>query len=118
MTSLYGIRKQQLHNKLNSILHAFVDTYQNDIVNYYLEIFNSNIEVNILRTAFRTNGVVLRGKEIPWNDLGAKAFTTYYALFSKKDPTIYKSYNYLEDWNTAVVYSLSRQILYDKGLLV
>ncbi|WP_158795909.1 hypothetical protein [Pedobacter sp. L105] len=117
LVSLYGIRRKSLDEKFNQILQAFFDTHQKDIVNYYLEIFHSQIEINILGTSFRQSGVVLNGKEVAWNDLGHKAYYSYYALYAKSEPTNYRSYNYLNDWNTAVVYSFSRQILADKGLL-
>ncbi|MDB5119360.1 MAG: hypothetical protein JWN56_578 [Sphingobacteriales bacterium] len=117
LISLYGIRKTALFKKFNQILNAFFDTHHKDIVGYYLEIFESGIQVNILETAFRQSGVVINENEVSWEDLGTKTYATYYALFSKKDPTIYKSFSYLNDWNSAVVYSFSKQVLSEKGLL-
>jgi len=36
-------------------------------------------------------------------------------MFSKSDPNYYRAFEYLNDWNTAILYSVSRQILKEKG---
>ena len=43
-------------------------------------------------------------------------YSTYYAIFSKSNPSIYKTFEFLTDWNTGILYGLSRKILMDKGL--
>ena len=117
LVSLYGIRRASLFRKFNQILRVYFETHHKDIVRCYLEIFESGVQVNILGTAFHQSGVVINGKEVCWEDLGTKTYATYYALYSKKDASIYKSFSYLNDWNTAVVFSFSKQILVEKGLL-
>lgn len=116
LISLYWIKRKTLRDKFYQILKAYFQTHHKDIVNYYLELFNSQIEVNILETKFRVESIVLKGREIKWEDLGARNYATYYALFSKATPTIYQSYNYLNDWNASVIYSLSQTILSSKNL--
>jgi hypothetical protein len=41
---------------------------------------------------------------------------TIFALFSKSNPKVYKAYSYLNDWNSAVVFTLYKRLLADKGL--
>lgn len=110
-TSLYSIRKKQLHEKYLDILNALFNPHQEDILNRYIDSFNKNSFVEILGTTFKINTVILNNHEIPYNDLGFREYTGYYALFSKNNPQIYKSYNYLKDWNSAVVYSISKRLL-------
>ncbi|MBE9598417.1 hypothetical protein [Pedobacter sp. MC2016-24] len=112
-TSLYGIRGKQLHEKYVSILNALFNTHQEDIINRHIESFNGNSFVEILGTTFNTEGVILNGTDIRYGDLGFKEYKGYYALFSKSNPKLYKAYSYLKDWNSAVVYSLSKQLLAD-----
>lgn len=110
-TSLYGIRSEQLHEKYVSILNALFNTHQEDIINRHIESFNRNSFVEILGTSFKTEKVTLNGINILYDDLGFKEYKGYYALFSKNNPKLYKTYSYLKDWNSAVVYSLSKQLL-------
>ncbi|WP_316834328.1 hypothetical protein [Pedobacter nutrimenti] len=111
MTSFYGIGKQALDEKYCQIINTFMDTHYNDIVNRAIEVFNSEGKFEVLETSFEKEGVVIKGKHVPLEDVGTKAYRTYYALFSKNDPKIYKSYNYMDDWNAILVYTLSRRIL-------
>lgn len=110
-TSLYGIRRKLLHEKYVSILNTLFNTHQEDIINRHIESFNRISFVEILGTTFKTDGVTLNGNNIPYDDLGFKEYKDYYALFSKSNPKLYKAYSYLKDWNSAVVYSISKQLL-------
>ncbi|WGQ10825.1 hypothetical protein QG516_04045 [Pedobacter gandavensis] len=110
-TSLYGIRAKQLHEKHLSILSALFNTHQEDIINRYVESFNRNSFVEILGTTFKTDSVTLNGNNILYDNLGFKEYKGYYTLFSKSNPKIYKAYSYLKDWNSAVVYSMSKHLL-------
>ena len=58
-------------------------------------------------------GIILdkKAQNIPWNDLRTKKNSRYYTIFSKENPDNYKAFYYLDDWNTAVLYSVSRYIL-------
>ncbi|WP_214226159.1 hypothetical protein [Pedobacter sp. B4-66] len=110
-TSLYGIRNKKLYEKYMSILNVLFSTHQEDIINRHIESFNRNSLVEILGTTFKTEGVTLNGNNILYDDLGFKEYKGSYALFSKSNPKIYKVYSYLKDWNSAVVYSISKQLL-------
>lgn len=114
-TSLYGIRGKQLYEKYVGILNALFNTHQEDIINRHIESFNSTSLVKILGTTFKANTVTLNGNDIPYDDLGFQEYKTYYALFSKSNPKVYKAYSYLKDWNSAVVYSISKQLLANAG---
>jgi hypothetical protein len=110
-TSLYGIRRKQLHEKYVSILNSLFNTHQDDIINRHIESFNRISFVEIQDTTFKTDVVKLNGNNISYIDLGFKEYEGYFALFSKSNPKLYKTYSYLKDWNSAVVYSMSKQLL-------
>lgn len=111
-TSLYSIRKKELHKRYIDILNALFNTHQENIINRYIDSFNKNSFVEILGTTFKSDTVIfIKDHEIPYSDLGFREYIGYYALFSKSNPKIYKSYNYLKDWNSSVVYTISKLLL-------
>ncbi|MHA4847648.1 hypothetical protein ACX0G7_26010 [Flavitalea antarctica] len=64
-----------------------------------------------------------RGIELPkqkklllWADVGTQLYSTYYAIYSKSKPDVYQSFEFLDDWNTGVVYSLVETILQTSGV--
>lgn len=116
-TTLYGIRKKELGKKYTDIVTAFLDLYQDDLVNRYIHLFNAKLEVEILETLFTDDFVSLNNHKISYEYLGIKEYSSYYALYSKRIPKIYKSYSYLKDWNAIVVYGLAKQLLISKGFL-
>jgi hypothetical protein len=118
LKSVYGINKKQLTDKYSRILNALHDQYFDDLIRQYLRKHTDLQDFDILGIIFRQDGVLIdqKSKLIPWEDLGTKSYSTYYAVFAKSDPAIYKAFEYLNDWNTGVLYSVSREILKSKSL--
>jgi hypothetical protein len=118
LKSLYGVRKKQLLEKYVKIVSHLYDQYFNDISRDYLDKFLAGESVSILGVEFTAGGVILNKKIglIRWEDLETRSYWSYYTLSSKLDSTKYKAYVYLEDWNTGVLYTVSREILKGKGL--
>lgn len=119
LKSLYGIRKKTLAEKYRVIVKALLENYINEIIQSFINLFKSKIDFDLLGITFTQQGIILEKKTqyIPWNDLGTKNYSRYYALFSKTNTNNYKVFYYLEDWNTSVLYSVSRYILKSKKLL-
>lgn len=119
LKSLYRIRIKKLEEKYKIILNALFKNYINDISLTYIKMFNDITDFSILGVMFSQSGIQLDKKSdiISWLDLGTKNYNTYYSLFSKSDPKKYKLFYYLSDWNTVVLYSVSRSILKAKKLL-
>ena len=118
LKSFYGVNKKTLTEKYSTIVNSLYDIYFDDITRNYLQQYSDSIDFDILGINFRSDGVLM-GKNsdlIPWEDLGTKFYTTYYAVFSKSNPTVYKAFEYLNDWNTGILYSVSRGILRSKNL--
>jgi hypothetical protein len=117
LKSLYGINRKKLTEKYVSIVSALYDHILDNISRNYLNQFAGSMEFELLGVTFKSSGLLFNNKNqlIDWEDLGTKNYSTYYALFSKSDPGFHKTFEYLTDWNTGILYSVSRQILKDKG---
>jgi hypothetical protein len=117
LKSLYGINRKKLTEKYVVIVNALYNNIFENIAKKYLNQFANSIEFEILGVNFKSSGAYFNDKRklIEWKDMGTKNYSTYYALFSKSDPTFHKTFEYLIDWNTGILYSVSRQILKDKG---
>ncbi|HSV10057.1 MAG TPA: hypothetical protein VLI68_04765 [Hanamia sp.] len=118
LKSVYRVRRVYLGKKFKEIVEAILANYINDISKDYFQRFKNKNEFNILGNIFKQEGIVLDKTVdiIPWTDLGTKNYLTYYSLFSKANPNLYRSFTYLLDWNTIVLYSVSRSILKQKGI--
>lgn len=119
LKSVYGIRKKILGEKYRAIVNALFENYFNFVTQSFINLFENQVDFDILGITFTQEGILLDKKSqiIPWEDLGTKNYSRYYAIFSKENRNNYKALYYLEDWNTAVLYSVSRYILKAKKLL-
>ena len=119
LKSVYGIRKKVLGEKYRAIVNALFENYFNFVTQSFINLFENQVDFDILGITFTQEGILLDKKSqiIPWEDLGTKNYSRYYAIFSKENRNNYKALYYLEDWNTAVLYSVSRYILKAKKLL-
>lgn len=118
LKSLYGINKKVIGKQYLAIVNAIADNYFDDIARSYLKQFENNEPFKVEDVYFNTEGLSWN-KNMPlikWDDVGTKAYRTYYSIFSKSNPTIYKTFECLTDWNTGMIYSVSRSILMGKGL--
>ena len=116
MRSAYRVRRIHLGKKFKQIVEAIFDNYINDISKDYLQRFYNNIEFDLLGNTFKKEGVIFNKATeiIPWSDLGTKNYYSYYALFSKAEPNINRTFTYLLDWNTIVLFTVTRSILKSK----
>ena len=116
--SLYGIRKKELTQKYSSIVKALYGYYMDEIILKYLNQFSNKEQFEIAGVIFNTDGVIFNEKigVVTWFDLGTRTYYNYYTLYSMQQPAKYKAFEYINDWNTAILYSVSRQILKDKNL--
>jgi hypothetical protein len=118
LKSIYGINKKKLGEKYASILNALYDNYFDKLSMSYLNLFNNHRSFEILNVRFDQNGITLIDKKaaISWDDVGTRSYSTYYSIFAKANPDVYQIFEFLSEWNTGILYSVSRQILKDKGL--
>jgi hypothetical protein len=64
------------------------------------------------------NGIIKEEpKTIPWEEVRTRDYRNYFAIYSIENPTnINRGYNYKDDWNTGVLYSVVRTILNTKKI--
>jgi hypothetical protein len=117
LKSIYGIRKKEIGEKYLQIVKYLYDQYFNSIALEYLEKHDKAEEFEILGVVFIAEGIVLKDNIglVNWENLETRSYHTYYAIYSKLDPIKYNAFEYLNDWNTGVLYSVSRGILKNKG---
>jgi hypothetical protein len=113
LKSIYRINKKKLGQKYKIIVEALFENFFNDMSNSFIKNFYDGIEFDLAGIKFKKEGILIDKKSeiISWEDLGTKNYSTYYFMFSKSNPNKYKAVNYLTDWNTSVLYSVSRTIL-------
>ena len=109
--SLYGIRNKDLWHKYSRIMNALSCSHHEDIFDRYMELYHKTSSIALLGTQFGSNSVTFGKEEVLYNDLEFREYDTYFALCSKSNPNIYKSYSYLKDWNAAIVYSIAKRIV-------
>ena len=83
----------------------------------YLKQFSEQTAFNLLGNTFNNEGIILSNSKdlIVWEELGSKSYLTYYSVFSKKNPNIYRSFNYISEWNVAVLQTVTNAILTSKN---
>ena len=118
LVSLFGINSKKIIAAYSEIINLLYKYYFIDLVKYYLDLFANNVDFNISGLIFTNKGVQFSDKNeiISWDDIGTKDYISYYAVFSKKDNYNYKGFSYWDDWNTTIIYSITRTILHRKQL--
>ena len=117
--SAYGIRKKQLYKKYSIIIEALWENYMHDVAETFINFYRNKIDFDLLGILFSRAGIQFTQQSdlIPWEDIGTKNYSRYYAIFSKEDPNNYIAFNYLEDWNTGILHAVTRYILNEKKLI-
>ncbi len=115
--SFYGIRRTEYHHLYAEILNKLWDFYFRDIANDFLTQFWNDQEFTICNVIFSKYGLKLSAavnlnEHIPWEKVKIRDYKTYFAIYSTEDPSkINKSFNYLADWNTDILNSVTKTIL-------
>ncbi|HEY2726489.1 MAG TPA: hypothetical protein VGI61_04915, partial [Parafilimonas sp.] len=118
MTSVYKINIKKLHAKYKSLLNIILEYYASEMVGQYLKLFNYKQPFSILNVHFGQLGIVLNDKyNIEWNNIDVRTYTRYVAISTKIKSDIYKAFDYIEEWNTLVLYNVLRLILKNKNLI-
>jgi uncharacterized protein (DUF433 family) len=121
--TFYGINKNELWGKYTTILDKIWNYYFSEITNEYLEKFYSGQTILIAGVKISPDNVVIKStagfkeKEVAinWDDLGAKDYETYFALYSKADSAnINCGFKYKDIWNAWVLQSFISTVLKQK----
>jgi hypothetical protein len=122
--TFYGINKTELWKKYVTILDKIWDYYFSEITDEYLKQLSSGQTVVIADVKISPDNVVIKStagfneKEvtISWDDLGAKNYQTYFALYSKTDSAnVNCGFKYKDVWNAWVLQSFISTVLKQKA---
>lgn len=123
--SYLGRKREILHSLYAEIVDGLWDYYFIHIINDFLEKYNIGEEFSIGDVLFNTDFIelsvsgVFRQKRIivPWEKVRTKNYYTYFSIYSTDNAAEINSvYNYMDDWNVSVLYSVIRYILQNKGI--
>ncbi|MFH6995150.1 hypothetical protein [Flavobacterium sp. FlaQc-48] len=123
--SYFGHKKEILHKQYSQIVDNLWDYYFADIINDFINIYNDGREFTIGDVHFSKEGISLNVSGIfnekriyiLWENVRTKNYHTYFSIYSAENPqNINRGYNYHQDWNVSVLYSVIRTILRNKGI--
>lgn len=113
--TFYGINKKSLNDKYSLLIDHLFDFHYEERVKSNLNEFYDGNDVEIAQVVYNQSGVCLDAKNkaemIEWGDLFSKSYFDYYALASVKNPTIYRTFNYLKEWDAVLIYSFTKSVL-------
>ena len=117
--SPFGINREKLDGQYSSIINLIYHNYLSDLQDHYMDLFENNMDFVIGDLIFTPSGLHFRKKDsiVAWEDVGTKDYRGDYCVFSLKDPNYYRVFSYEEDWNTILIFAVTRQILVNKNLL-
>jgi hypothetical protein len=113
LKSIYRIRRKLLADKYVNIVNTLFLHYFNAISRRYVKLIQENQPFDILGVNINSEGVLFDQKigRISWDYLGTRRYRRYYTLFSETDPNKYRAFEYLDQWNAAVLHSVIETIL-------
>lgn len=123
--SYFGRKRKILHTLYNEILDALWEFYFSEMINNFIEKHENGEEFSIGDVQFNKDNISLNVSgifkqnrmSIPWEKVRTRNYHRYFSIYSEENPSeVNRGYNYLEDWNTAVLYSVLRTILRDKKI--
>ena len=106
-----------MSDKYAQIITTLYDNFFDDIARQYLTEFDNHNDFELGGLLFSQKGLSFDKNStiIPWENIETSSYWTYYTIYPKTDPNAYKAFEYLHDWNARTVYSVSRQVLKNKG---
>lgn len=118
-TVLYGIGRKKADGIYSSVVNILFENFFSEISEQYINAFFRNEEVALLGVKLTSKGLVLREKTdpVPWEDIGIRNYWSYCTIIVISNPSVYRSFTYLSDWNAIVLYSIMKYILKSKNLL-
>ena len=113
LKSIYRVRRQLLANKYGTVRNALFQYYFHDITRQYLKLFQDDQPFEILGVSINSDGVLFDKKvgRISWDYVGTRRYRTYFTLVAESDPSQYKAFMPLHDWNAGALYGVIQLIL-------
>lgn len=123
--SYLGRKRDILHKQYAEIVDGLWDYYFSDIINELINRYNDGKEFTIGDVHFTKENISLnisgifnqKRVSIPWENVRTKNYYTYFSIYSVENPQdLNRGYNYHQDWNVSVLYSVVRTILKNKEI--
>jgi hypothetical protein len=115
LRSIYGVRKKKLADKYRQIYNALHNAYFNDLGLHYIRLVNDRLPFHLAGVMITADGIEdSKIGALPWNSIGLRAYTSYFAIFDKSDPSKYHAFDYGIEWNAVLLYSVLEYILREK----
>jgi hypothetical protein len=123
--SYFGCKKDILHKQYAEIVDGLWDYYFADIINEFINMYNDGKEFTIGDVKFTKENISLnisgifnqKRINIVWENVRTKNYYNYFSIYSiENSQDINRGYNYHQDWNTSVLYSVIRTILRNKEI--
>lgn len=120
----FGIKKYECHEIYANMLNSLWGLYFENISHSFIKEFEAGESFFIGDVNINPEGVIIsvskllkqEKKLIPWNDVAVRKYKTYISIYSKENPLDYnRGYSYKEDWNTFVLYSVTKYIIENKN---
>jgi hypothetical protein len=111
---------KQRHELFNDILEALYTYHFNAIIANYVSLYTAKTQFSIGNVIFSEHGITIQSNAslkvrdifIAWDKIRTKNYYTYFAIYSADDPrNINSAHNYLEDWNSGLLYSIVGSIV-------
>lgn len=104
--SLYRRKLNEKHKLFCTIVDEFWNYYLDDILDQYIQRFNSNEEFILGGIFFKNTCIQFDKKEILYSDLAIKKYHHYMVIYSKEDQYKNKMLYFLKDDNAILVSTL------------
>jgi hypothetical protein len=119
-TNYFGNKKQESFRKYAAIIDSLWKNYFEKITKNYYNDFYSNKEIKINNLTFTKDYIEIENNKIvsktntkiKWKNVKVKNYQTYFCIYSSENPAkINFRFNYLNDWNVDIIYSLTSSIV-------
>lgn len=119
-TNYFGNKKKESFKKYVDIIESLWINYFEEIAKKLYDDFNSNEEVKLNNILFTKDYIEINNSKlisknnvkIEWKNVKVKNYQTYFCIYSSENPAKTNfTFNYLNDWNVDIIYSLTNSIL-------
>ncbi len=115
LTSLYKIRSKRNHQKFSEILQAIFDSFLSNRLKSLIEAVKSGETITLAGVKVSQQQVEFNYKEklanIDLLVLNIATYKSYFYIYSEAENEIGIRINYLDDWNSALLYSIIKNLL-------
>lgn len=118
LTSLYSFRHKKNHEKFSEILNTIFNSFLNSHVFTLIELVKSGQKITLAGVEVSKDEVAYHFKKellkIDFLVLNIASYKSYFYIYSEIDKERSFRVNFLEDWNSMLLYSVIKNFLKNK----